>query len=237
MIRSAVCLAGAVACLLLTLASPASADPTGIIYEVTLDADVIDLDTGVSDEEGHEGEIVFDGLPEIVPNDIVPLSPFLPGNDLVVTEHVVANPDGTETISIWVEGDGPPGTPLFVNTIDFKETVFVEFSGLHWNDPLMGGDIIDGEVFIAFGDLEFETIPLFVEVFGVGTEFSPLGGFLELDPLDFYLPAGDTDGTPATGLHVSLVVEHFTVPEPSTLLLAALALPGLLAYGRRRRRA
>ncbi|MEE9181765.1 MAG: hypothetical protein V3U33_04275, partial [candidate division NC10 bacterium] len=84
------------------LASPptVTADPFGIDYLVTFDGIV---SPGIV--EGHEGVVTFDGITEIIPNDIVPPPPsFVPGNDLIVTEDRVVNPDGTETIKIWLEG-------------------------------------------------------------------------------------------------------------------------------------
>jgi len=79
-IRTTLCFAEAIACLSLALASPASADPTGTVYGVVLDAVVVDIASGAVDAEGHFGVILFDGLPGIIPNDIVPLPspPFAP---------------------------------------------------------------------------------------------------------------------------------------------------------------
>ena len=112
---------------LLFAGSSAQADPTGIIYDAGLDAEVTGFDAdGVftSTLEGHLGEVVFDGLPELIPNDIDPSiefpgGTFVPGNEIIVTEDVDFNPDGSETITIWYEGQDPagpfptPGAPLF----------------------------------------------------------------------------------------------------------------------------
>ncbi len=244
--RTAVCLTAIVTCWSLIFAPPASADPTGIEYEVLLDGVVVSatLPT-VFETEGHLGGVIFDGLPDLVPNDLDPgpPPPFEHGNGLIVTEHVVDHFDGTETITIWIEGQVPdedfptPGAPLFANTLFLDEPVIFSIGdllgGLHWDDPSMGGIVTDIKVLITFPD-DVLIDPLFVEVSGAGTPFDPLFIGMELDPADFYLPFGDVDGTPATDLHVSFKVEHFIIPEPSTLLLSTLVLLGLLAYRRRR---
>jgi len=155
-----------------------------------------------------------------------------PGNDLSVTEEVGPGPGGSEIITIWVEAE-TSGDPLFVNTLDLEELVFFEVFDLHWDDPTMGTLVSDIEVMVTFPDAVMVT-PVFVDVFGLGTPSDPLDILIELDPSDFYSPAGDITGMPATDLHVSFRVDHFVIPEPSSLVLAGLTLVGMLARGRRR---
>jgi len=68
----------------------------------------------------------------------------------------------------------------------------------------------------------------------------PPGGIAMIQPLVSFIPQNyidDVDGPPGIGnFSKDLAFELYTVPEPSTLVLAAFGLIGLLHYGWRRRR-
>ena len=63
---------------------PGFASPWGTNYIIALDALVQPADI-----EGHAGQVSFDGIPEIIPNDIVPPDQASPGNHLLVTEDSI----------------------------------------------------------------------------------------------------------------------------------------------------
>lgn len=197
------------------------ATPVAVEYDVILDGFV--TDGAAFDAEGHVGTVTFDTLPELVPNDLNPgpPPPFLDGHDLIVTEGIVYNSDGSETITIWVEGQSPlgpfptPGASLFANPLDSFESVFFDVFGLHWGE--LEAAISDIEVLLAFSGGEvLATNPLFAEVTGLGTELDPLGLSFDLDPVDF-----EAYG-PATGLHLSFDARHVEAPEPALVLLLGL---------------
>ena len=238
----------------------ASASPFGVYYDVLLDGTVFTLvDDGMGgleplfDVEGHLDTVLFDDEPGFVLNDLVP-DPnfFLPGNDLIVTEMVTMDPNGTEIITIWVEGQDPnspfptPGAPLFVNELDPNSIVAFDVTGLEWPD--FPGIVTGFDLIVTFGPLEVPIDPLFVDIFdgtdggdggddgedegefpvveeiGEGSGF-PIELFFGLDPADFVLPTGEH----ATDLHLEISVIH--IPEPSSMMLMAIA--GMALVGRR----
>lgn len=226
--RTTVCLAAVVVCWSLVFASPAFADPTGVVYGAGYFGDIIDLVTGAQDREDHIGITEFDGLPDLLKSFPNPAPPFLPGNDAVFTEELVENPDGTETISMWFEAE-TPGLSLFVNTLDLDGLVIFGFGSLDWNDPSTEARVTDIEVEVSFPN-KVVVEPLSIDVFGRGIPFDWLEIQVSLDPADLFFPAGDINGIPATDFHLSFTVTH--VPEPSSFLLTTLALLGLLVRGR-----
>lgn len=219
--------------LLLTLALclvglPAHASPIGFDYGVLLDADVTD-DIDAFDTEGHAGSVVFDDAAETVPNDIVPSPPLAPGFDLLVSEMVMDNQDGTETISIWVESAEDPGVgPLFANPLDPFGFIFFEVDSLFWDQG--PGEVVDYVVTLSFGTALVEAALLAEDVGGDGFN-SPLFLDFELDPFQI-LDLEDQLG-PWTDLHLDIVIAHADVPEPS--LLALVGISGLALLAKRRR--
>jgi len=205
---------------------PAQGSPIGSIYDVILDADVTD---GIDfDFEGHAGPVVFDGNGDSIPNDFVPSPPLAPGFDLLVSEMVTDNLDGTETLSIWIENANNPGTgPLFANDLD--EFGFISFGvdGLIW--PEGAAEILDFDVLLSFGSTILPATIL-SESFGGDGFSSPLFFEFELDPfqiIDLEAQLGDW-----TDLHLEILLEHANVPEPALGVLAGLV--GLALAGRRR---
>ena len=238
--HAAFALTGLLTTVLVTQSS--SADPTGIEYEVLLDAEVASpLDPTLIAVEGHLGPVTFDGLPDPVPNDIDPSldfpgDGFLPGNELIVTEDITFNPDESETISIWIDAQDPaapfptPGAPLFANPVapagdDSPGFVVAEVGGLIWAEG-PASVITDLSVSVSFPDELIEVDPLFVEILGSGTFEDPFSLFIDIDPADMYSPSGDFEtGTPATDLHITFTVVH--IPEPTAAALALLAMAAL----------
>ena len=102
---------------------------------------------------------------------------------------------------------------------------------LFW-DFLGAVQLIDIEAVVTFSDEEVVIDPGDV-LLGDGTVSSNLQIRVSLDGADFYLPAGDTDGIKATDFHVSITVEH--IPEPSSIVLAAIGFPCLASCRPRRR--
>jgi len=212
----------------------ALADPTGTEYSVTLDGLLLD---GAESTEGHFGSVIFDGVAELVPNDIVPPFPNFPGNDLIVTEDVIFNLDGSDTITIWVEGQDPgapfptPGAPLFANPLDPVAPVFFEVDGLNWGttEAMFLSDI---SISLSFtGEIEIPIIPLDIGFTGAGTDIDPLLAVFTLDSPDF----SDSMFGDATDLHLSFTVEH-VVPEPASVTLLGVGVLALFAIVYRRRR-
>ena len=211
----------AISSLALSYSVSAIADPTGIVYDVLLDAEVITTDPDgnpILDIEGHFGSVPFDGLPDSVPNDLIPpVPPFVPGNNLIVTEFVTPLPNNMELIDIIVEGQDPtqpfptPGAPLFTNPIDPAGFVAFEVLGFYWDDmPNRKAKVNFFDLSLSFSvgpDVPIE--PLLADIVGSGTIDDPLDLLFELDLTDFDIPPTD--------LKLTFKITH--VPEPSTVLM------------------
>ncbi len=213
-------------CVVVALGKTAVADPFGIEYRVLLDGFV--TDSVEVELEGHNGNVPFDGLPDMVPNDFNPadLSPtFSDGNDLIVTEDVMG-----DEVWIWIEGQQPgepfptPGAPLFANPlVPVSEVVGFDIFELHWQSD-MPAVISNISLELTFGEVSVPITPLAFFPDGDGTSGNAIALQFQLDPLDFSDPLlGD-----ATDLHLHFTVVH--IPEPSTLAL--LVLGALLIFVR-----
>jgi hypothetical protein len=192
-----------------------SADPTGILYNMTLDGD-----TTQGNEEGHEGQLTFGAPdPQVLPNDIVPPPPDVPGNPLNVTEMYFPG-----SIVFWIETQSNDGSlDIFENIVT---EVFFDIDGLHWGGE--GPATLEfNEIFGANDNGGFEPADVFViapvNIIGDGSIFNPFSIQMELDPLAFNQGLSE--------LHVSFNVSH--IPIPATLPLLASCLIGLGLVKRR----
>ena len=236
-------LLGAVCALCVFTSLPTLASPWGTNYGVTLDG-VVDPSVGIPPEmediEGHDGIVTFDGIPDLITNDLVPGPPAFPGNDLWVTEDAVTNPDGSETISIWIESEGDSCPELlFCNPLDLTIPVFLEIYDLYWVEG-PAAVISDIELLLTFfpGDPGIPIIPMSENILGSGSISDPLFMFFELDPFDFEGCLGPgaigpvSIGCP-TDLHLNFTVSH--VPVPPALWLFGSGLLGLVGISRRKK--
>lgn len=213
------------------LLSTAYSTPLGSQYEVILDAF---LPSGQI--EGHFGPVLFDGSPDPILNDLVPLTPDLPGHDLFVTEHVEDIFQGNnkigEHISIWVLGDDfDPFVPLFNNNP--IEQLQFEVTGLNWRPESPGGVVSNIQLTLSFGQeggLLLPVFPTFSDISGSGTVDDPLFMSFGLNGFDF----NGIDGSIPTDIHLDFDVSH--VPIPAALPLFLTGLIGFLAASRRRYR-
>jgi hypothetical protein len=218
----------------LGIAAVAKADPLGIDYNVILNG----LTAG-GQIEGHNGIVTFDGEPELIPNNVVPALPEVPGNDLIVTEHAVLNPNGSETLSFWIEGQEPdqpfptPGAPLFNNDLHPIWPVSVWIRGIHWGD-MPSILVSDLHWAISFGEVHVPVIPKSIMFGGGGTEAVPFDFLFRFEPEDF---THDVLGD-ATDLHFNVTFTHGPViPEPSTITLLVIGMVAVIACAWRRRMA
>ena len=225
----------AVTILLGTLVTAANADPVGTRYglELTLFRPAEPFPIAL---ERHAAEdIPFDEsekvgiLTHIAPNPDV-------DNDLNVTEDATPNATGEE-ITIWIEGQqllaGGGRVPLFTE-VEPQNGDGVRFiaDNLFWTDFGGTAEVNDLLFVVTFPNLSQIAIPFDLTIAGDGTAANPLSIRADFDAAVFN-PSGT--GTPeATDFHASFTVAH--VPEPSSLLLAALGLLALVACGHRCRR-
>jgi hypothetical protein len=207
----------------------AMASPAGTIYTAVLDIPVLVQPGDWQEDEGHfNDEVPFDGVPDILPNDVGP------GKDLWITEDYSRDDaGGTESISISIFGglEGVPGqpgehTPLVLNDIDWSWPAFLEISGLYWADAEAGFNVLDFGIDRSFdGGSLFEPIDtdeVFYEIVGSGTEDDPLDLFVDFDSGLLILPVEPTALT-ATDLKVALKVQSVPIPGSLLLLLSGLA--------------
>ena len=236
-------LAGVVLC------GPAGADPTGTTYNVFLDAAVIAPGSlSVTGLEGHSATATFGGAPELIPADILPdpIPPFVAPNDLILTEAVASNPDGTETLSFLFEGQVPgapfptPGAPLFANPLDtlLPPGVILGILDLGWGDtPGVAAEVVGIDAAVAFdgGATSMSVTPTFADVIDDGSGL--LSITLDFATGDLELPTPGIPGStplPATGLVIDVTIAK--IPEPTSLTPVAVAWFGAFAYRRRPRR-
>jgi len=141
-----------------------------------------------------------------------------------VEEDAVTNPDGSETISIWIESAGNNCLELFCNPLDPSQLVFFGIEALYWVE-VPAAVISDIELLVTFfpGDPGTPIIPLFEDIFGSGSFDDPLFLSFELDPSDL---------VGATDLHLNLTVSH--VPVPAAALLFGSGLLGLIGVARKK---
>lgn len=211
-----------------TLAAPTSASVLGTDFGVRLEGEVVDgTSTGT---EGHATTARFDGLVSALPNDLSPLPPLAPGNDLWVGESVTPDGPRDEIVTITLFGGDGTGSPpaagshgaLFANPLDPLYAVVFDVTGLHTG---IGAAEVSGISVSAgsaggLGPLS----PVDFELFwlsGAGNALDPIDLLLDLDPLDL---------TGATDLVLELTVT--TIPEPGPFGMVAV---GLLWLARSRR--
>lgn len=228
------CCVGRLLCAVVVLAitTVAKASPLGIDYTVIL--------SGLTSDgqiEGHNGLVTFDGEPDLLPNSAVPEPPDVPGNDLIVTEDAVLNPDGSETLSFWIQAQEPdeefptPGASLFANPLHPFWPVSFWIEGIHWSD-MPSIRVTDLDWAISFGEVEVPVIPKSIGFGGGGTEAIPFNFIFGLKPGDFT----DDELGDATDLHFNVTFSHGTVvPEPSALVLLVFGLAAMIGFAWRRR--
>ena len=162
-------------------------------------------------------------------------------NDLNVTEMATPTATGKE-ITIWIEGQkllpGGRPVPLFAETEpqdgDGVRFVLENLFWTNFNGPANMDNLIFFET--TFPNPSVSILPTDVTISGAGTAANPLSIQADFDASDFNLNGMIMGmGIPkATGFQVSFTVKHF--PEPSTLVLAALVLLGLVGHRWRRQR-
>ncbi len=224
-----------------SLVATAKADPVGMQYDLELTLFRPAVPFPVALERHTADDIPFDEtekigvLTHIAPNPDV-------DNDLNVTEMAMPTAVG-EAITIWVEGQkvlpGGRPVPLFTETVaQGGDGVRFILDNLYWANFDGTATVADLLFFeVTFPNPSVGILPTDIIITGNGTAASPLRIRADFDALDFNLNnTGGGGGIPqATDFHISFTVVH--IPEPSTLVLAALALVGLFVHGRRRRRA
>jgi hypothetical protein len=205
-----------------------NASPVGTTYSAALDFPVLVQPGDQEQIEGHlNDEIPFDGVPDILPNDIGP------GKDLWTTEaYSNDGPGGSKNVLIWIfgGGEGIPGmpgdhTPLTVNRPDSGLEAFFEIFGLHWQDAEIGDEVIDIRLERSFdGGVVFEPIDMdevLYDIDGDGTVDNPLNLAFEFPAGLLLLPVEPFELT-ATDLRAEINVAPVPIPGSMILLLSGL---------------
>ncbi len=230
------------ACVVVSLANPAGANPTGTNYNYFFDTTVVDPNGNTAIESHFSGgnPLTFDGVYEFDGGGVFGgTGMFNPAAGHWITEMVMPDPNdpGVDVVTIWVLGDddGDPNTfpapgsfgPLFGNDLDPNGLVVSwGLEQLYWADAdPNSGEFALVESFdfrLTFdggaGDPGVPLIPSDFFAVGDGTVADPLLIFVQFNPADFA-------GVP-TDFHAEFRIRH--IPEPVT---RGLALAGLLSIG------